>query len=81
MGQQAQIGFYKPYAPVSPWYPLSEMRLAAVGFNYPPDLKVVACRFGALRTVPLLPEQRYPPRLESFCNSLAISMPHKVSAL
>ena len=24
MGQQAQIGFYKPYAPVSPWYPLSE---------------------------------------------------------
>ena len=31
-GQQAQIGFDKPYAPVSPWYPLSEMRLAAVLF-------------------------------------------------
>ena len=31
-GKQAQIGFYKPYAPVSPWYPLSEMRLAAVLF-------------------------------------------------
>ena len=32
-GQQAQIGFDKPYAPVSPWYPLSEMRLAAVQFK------------------------------------------------
>ena len=32
MGQQAQIGFDKPYAPVSPWYPLSGTRSAAVQF-------------------------------------------------
>ena len=32
-GQQAQIGFDKPYAPVSPWYPLSGTRLAALQFN------------------------------------------------
>ena len=53
---------------------------AAVGFNYPPNLKAVACRFGPLHAVPLLPEQRYPPRLVSFCNSLAISMPPPASA-
>ena len=71
---------YKPYAPVSPWYPLSGMRPAAVGFNYPPSLKAVACRFGALCAVPVSPEQCYPPRLVSSCNSSVISMPHQVSA-
>ena len=70
MGQQAQIGFYKPYAPVSPWYPLSEMRLAAVQFKQPPYLKAVACRFGTLRAVPLLPVQSYPPKLVSSFNSI-----------
>ena len=53
---------------------------AAVQFNDPPNLKAVACRFGALRAVPASPEQRYPPRLVSRCNSSAISMPHKVFA-
>ena len=50
--------------------PLSEMRLAAVGFKQPPYLKAVACRFGALRTVTASPEQRYPPRFDSSCNSM-----------
>ena len=59
-----------PNAPVSPWYPLSRTRAAAAKFNYLPSLKLVACRFGALRAVPLLPEQRYPPRLVSPCNSI-----------
>ena len=59
-----------PNAPVSPWYPLSRTRAAAAKFNYLPSLKLVACRFGALCAVPLLPEQRYPPRLVSPCNSI-----------
>ena len=80
-GKQAQIGFYKPYAPVSPWYPLSGTRLAAVVSNYPPNLIVVTMPVRLVRAVTAAPEQRYPPRLATLCNSSAISMPHEVFAL
>ena len=50
--------------------PLSETRPAAVVSKQPPYLIVVACRFGALRAVPPLPEQRYPPRPASSFNSI-----------
>ena len=68
MGQQARRALLGPNAPVSPWYPLSGIHPAAV-FKKSPNLKVVACRFGSPRTVSLLPEQRYPPKLDSLCNS------------
>ena len=53
-----------------PLVPPFGVRPAAVGFKKPPYLKAVACRFGALRTVTASPEQRYPPRFDSSCNSM-----------
>ena len=53
-------------------FPRTPFRDASCGgaIHRPPNLKVVACRFGALRAVPLLPEQRYLPKLERLCNSI-----------
>ena len=81
MGQQARRALLGPNAPVSPWYPLSGTRLAAVVSNYPPNLIVVTMPVRLVRAVTAAPEQRYPPRLATLCNSSAISMPHEVFAL
>ena len=70
MGQQARKGPFRAKRARFPLVPPSEMRLAAVGFKQPPYLKVVACRFSALRAVSLLPGQRYLPRLVSSFNSM-----------
>ena len=78
-GTQGQAAFTSLMPPF-PRTPFG-VRSAAAASNDPPNLKVVACRFGTLRTVTATPEQRYPPRLATLCNSSAISTPHGVSAL
>ena len=80
MGQQARKGPFRAKRARFPLVPPFRVRPAAVVSNYPPNLIVFTCRFGALHAVPLQPVQRYPPRLVSFCNSLAISMPHGAPA-
>ena len=69
-------GQTRPFPPGTPF------RDASCGgaIHRPPDLKAAACRFGAPCVVSASPEQSYLPRLENFCNSLAISMPLQVSA-
>ena len=70
MGRQARRGPFRAKRARFPLVPPSEIRLAAVQFKQPPYLRVVARRFGALRAVPLLPVQSYPPKLVSSFNSI-----------
>ena len=78
-GTQGRKGPFQGQTPPFPRTPFG-VRPEAVVFNDPPNLKAVACRFGALRAVPASHEQRYPPRLVRSCNSSAISMPHMLYA-
>ena len=61
-----------PNAPVSPWYPLSEMRIAAAVSKKPPYLRAVTMPVRLVRIVTASPEQSYPPRLVSCCNSRGV---------
>ena len=63
-GDDARRALLGPTAPVSPWYPLSRTRLAAVQFKKPPNLKAVtvpvrcpACRYCIARAA--LPPQTW----------------------
>ena len=60
--------------------PLSEMRLAAVGFKQPPYLKAVACRFGLPVSFLRPPSSVTYPDLKAPAIQGAISMPHGVFA-
>ena len=69
-GQQARKGPVRAKRARFPLVPPFGDASCGGAIHRPPYLIVVACRFGALRSVPLLPEQRYPPRLVSSFNSI-----------
>ena len=72
-----------PFQGQTPPFPRTPFKDAACGGAIQLPTKPESCclpvrLFGVVTAQPV---QRYPPRLVSACHSLAISMPHKVSAL
>ena len=71
-----------PFQGQTPPFPRTPFRDASGGgaIQLPSELESSYLPVRLVGVVTAAPELRYPPRLESFCNSLAISMPHGVSA-
>ena len=78
-GDTGAGGFYKPYAPVSPDPFRSTSGGGAIQVAAVFESSCLPVRLFSVVTP--LPEQRYPPRLVSACDSPAISMPRQLSAV
>ena len=79
-GNRRRSAFTSLMRPFPPGTPFGDAACGgAIQLPAKPESSCLPVRlFGVVTAQPV---QCYPPRLESRCNSLAISMPHKVSAL